>query len=63
MPAHYSLERSKDKQFYYTHVAANGAIRSTSETYVSRRNVRRAVAGAKKDTGDKLPIIDNTNSP
>ncbi len=49
----YEVRQAKDKDgnpvdlWYYVRLAANGAVLSTSETYVSKFNAERGVEDAK----------------
>ena len=53
------LHTSSDNQYYFTVCGKNGKVILTSETYVSRKNLHRAVM---KYLGMKhpLPIVDLT---
>ena len=49
--AYYDLKRSKDGQYYFCLVAANGQVVSTSEMYPSKRNAERGIAAVRRAAG------------
>lgn len=51
----YTVLAAADGQYYFTLKAANGAIIARSETYVSKSNAQRAVAGVVELLKTQLP--------